>query len=324
MLTRLPGSPTLRLTAGYAAVASALPYLGLKLLWLSGSTLGVADRSMMAERSMFVLNAITAGMDVAGIALALAFTHPWGLRIPAWLLLPPMWVATGLLATFVVGVPVAAILYALGSLPLITGGPVEGWVYVLVYIEFAGLGTGLMLAFSLYARARWAEVFQRQAIVRSSASHRVRVVLANATAPIAIALGVWYLSWAFGATLGLAQETVARRTIIGSVINAIDAVLMMAAAAGVLMLIRGIGDSLPRWLPLVMAWAGTGSMFGWGLWQTVNVVGQTALMQGAEARAAVNLLGLLRMIVGLVMGLLALFAIVEHQQHADIAPVQRQ
>ena len=48
----------LSVIAGYGAITSALPYLALKIVWLSGGTLGVADQSMMRDRSMIVLNAI--------------------------------------------------------------------------------------------------------------------------------------------------------------------------------------------------------------------------------------------------------------------------
>jgi hypothetical protein len=60
----------LRLIAGYGAIASALPYLALKIVWLSGGSLGVAVQSMMRDASMIVLNAITAGMDLVGVSAA--------------------------------------------------------------------------------------------------------------------------------------------------------------------------------------------------------------------------------------------------------------
>ena len=63
--------------------------MALKVVWLSGGTIGVADVSMMREPSMIALNAVTAGMDLVAIVIAMAFTHRWGLRIPAWLVLPP-------------------------------------------------------------------------------------------------------------------------------------------------------------------------------------------------------------------------------------------
>jgi hypothetical protein len=52
------------------------------LIWLAGGV-GVADAQMMREPSMVALNAATAGMDLVAIALAIAFTHAWGMRIPA-------------------------------------------------------------------------------------------------------------------------------------------------------------------------------------------------------------------------------------------------
>jgi hypothetical protein len=304
------------------AVASALPYLALKVVWLSGGALGVADRAMMHEPTMVALNAATAGMDVVGIMLALAFAHGWGARIPAWLLLPPMWVATGLLTRFVVGVPIAGVLSAVtaDSAPAVTSGPVDGWVYVLVYIEFAGMGLGLMLSFFLYTRTRWAGLFRSSTDgPLAQASRHVQAVLANATATGATGLGVLYLAWAFGATLGLSEGVAARRTIVGSMINGLDGVLMMAGAAGVLMLAHRVGRTLPTWLPLSMAWVGSASLFGWGLWQTINVLGGTALMRGVESRALVNLVGLLRMTVGLMMGLLIAFLVAERHEASSTA-----
>jgi hypothetical protein len=133
-------------------------------------------------------------------------------------------------------------------------------------------------------------------------------------------LGVLSLAWAFGATIGLPQEVAARRTIVGALINGIDGVLTLAAGVGVLLMIHRTGEHLPKWLPLAMTWAGTGSLFGWGLWQTINVLGETALLQGAGGGAFVKLVGLFRMLVGLTMGLLTLFVIAEHRDTASTVP----
>lgn len=309
----------MRLVAGYGAIASALPYLALKVVWLSGGTLGVADQRMMADASMVALNALTAGMDLAGVGLALAFTHRWGMRLPAWLLLPPLWVATGLLATFVVLVPVAAILAAVASdtLPRVAGGPVEGWVYVLVHVEFAGMGIGLTVAFVLYARARWPEAFEpAKQTVPPGGAHDVQVWLTNAAGLAAIALGTLYLAWALGAAIGLPAHALAQRTVIGAVFNGTAAVLMFAAAAGTVTLVRRWGGKVPAWVPPALAWIGTGSMFGWGLWQTLNALGRTALVR-AEGMAFVNLAGLLRLVAGLVLGLVLAFALAERHAPAS-------
>jgi hypothetical protein len=128
------------------------------------------------------------------------------------------------------------------------------------------------------------------------------VVLANTTAIAAIALTV--------AALAATADTVARRTLVGTALNGIDVGMTMAAAAGVLMMVHRIGNT-PLFWPLAMAWTGAGSLFSWGLWQSINVMGRTALMRGAEAPPLVNLAGLLRLITGLVMGLLIVFLLAE-------------
>jgi hypothetical protein len=61
-----------RLVAGYGAIASALPYLALKMTWLTGRDLGVIDRRVIEDPGMISRNAVTAGFDVVAIAVALA------------------------------------------------------------------------------------------------------------------------------------------------------------------------------------------------------------------------------------------------------------
>jgi hypothetical protein len=124
--------------------------------------------------------------------------------------------------------------------------------------------------------------------------------LANGLAPVTLALAVVHRIWTFQA-----------RTILGSLIYGIDAVLMVGAAAGVLMMVHGGVRRVPTWFPIAMAWVGGGSLFAWGLWQTANVLGQTALLRSASFAPFVNLMGLLRLIVGLVLGLLTLFLLAD-------------
>jgi hypothetical protein len=291
--------------AAYGAIVCALPYLALKCVWLAGGTLGVADIDLMRDSTMFVLNAITAAMDVVGIMLALAFAHPWGMRISSLLLLPPIWVATGLLTRFVAGVPLFLALSAVssGSVPRNVGGPVQDWVYLLVYTGFAGLGIGLTCAFALYAMRRWPAVFERRGRVAFSVPpQHLETTMANAIATVALALSIVHVVWAFGISGGGA------RSLAGSVLNGIDAALTIAAAAGLLMIVHERPNVSP-WLPVAMAWIGTSAIFSWSLWQTANALGQTALMRGAEDRALENLVGLVRLLVGLTAGLLMLFAL---------------
>ncbi len=323
-------SPRLRVArtvAGYGAIACAMPYLALKIVWLSGGTLGVADQRLMGEPSMIALNALTAGMDLAGIAIALAFTHRWGLRLPAWLLLPPIWVATGLLAKFVLAVPGAALVRAFGSgaTPRVVGGPVLLWVYLVVYTDFAGLGVGLMVAFLLYATVRWPYALRgpTQSLPAQTspalslppgATHVVQVPLADTAALAAGAVGLLHLVWAAGIPLGLSAQAMARRTTIGVLLDGIDAAMALAAAAGVLMIVHRLGRRVPFWLPLTMTWIGSGSLFAWGAWPLINVLGQSALMRDRPGgMALMDFSFLLQLIAGLTIGLVMLFLLAERR-----------
>jgi hypothetical protein len=302
--------------AGYGAIASALPYLALKLVWLAGGDLGVADDRMMREASMVALNVLTAGMDLVAIGIALAFTHEWGTKIPAWLVLPPMWVATGLLTKFVAAVPVVAAVEALRSDPIgrSGAGPVEPWVYSVVYAGFVGIGVGLMLAFILYVRVRWGDVFEAAAR-RSSPrrTHGVQVPLAAASAAMAVAVGGLHLAWAFGAGIGVPPQLAAERTIASSLVHALDGGIMIAGAAGLLMMVHGTSRRVPFWIPLTLVWVGGAFLFAWGLWHMIVVLGNTPLRRGGGGMALVNIAALVRLIAGLVIGVLMLFVIAERE-----------
>jgi hypothetical protein len=311
-----PRMKKVRLAVGYGAVACALPYLALKVVWLAGGTLGTADPNLMSDGSMMALNLLTALMDLVGIGLALAFTHSWGNRLPPWLLLPPMWVATGLLSRFVLWVPMVAAIRAVSteSLPRATGGPVESWVYVLVYIEFAGLGIGLIAGFVLHAKARWPEAFRSTVdALPPGAAHDVLKPLAGATALLATAASLLHLAWAFGLPVGLSGANPGARSAAGSLIHAIDAGMMVAAATGVLMMVHRVVPKAPFWVPLSLTWVGAGSLFGWGLWALINVLAQTALLRNAPGRALVNLDHLLSVLLGLTMGLVLLVVVAERR-----------
>lgn len=322
----------IRRFAGYAAIACALPYLGLKIIWLAGGDLGVADSGMMRDASMVTLNVMTAFMDVIGTAMALAFTQRWGMRVPAWVVLPPMWVGSGLLVRFALAVPVAAVAKGVGlgsrAAGAGYGGPVQSWVYAVVYTEFAGLGIGLMVAFFFYARERWRFAFAPGSggSGRSSGSgglsdgdgigvgvagtRGVVVPLAYAAAVMAGTVALVHLAWMLGATMGLSAPIVARRTLMSHAINAIDGGLTIAGGLGVLAMIRGGGGGGVG--AAISTWIGGGALFAWGLWHLINVLGNTALIrEQISALTLMNFVALVQLIAGLVIGLVMLFVLAE-------------
>ena len=300
-----------RRVVGYGVILCALPYLALKLNWLAGGNLGIADPVLMHEPTMIALNVVTAFMDVVAIAIALAFTHDWGLRIPAWLVLPPMWVASGLLVRFVVTVPLVAIsmAFARESIRVPPGGPVQPWVYAVVYSGFTGMGIGLMLAFVLYARARWRPVFDASPlpVARPDADRGVTVALATAGALMALAGSALPLAWALGSTVGIRADLVTGRTFASSLANAADALMCLGAAAGITTMIRGAGSRIPSWLPVTVTWICSASLFSWGLWHLINLLANTALVRDRlQGMPLVNLMGLVRFVAGLLIGIASL------------------
>ena len=308
-----------RLVIGYGAIVCAVPYLALKIIWLTGGQLGVANPAFM--RDLATLNIVTALMDVVFIGIVFAFTHEWGLRIPAWLLLPPMWVASGLLARFVVAVPIVTIsqAFAMESIRVPPGGPVEPWVYAVVYSGFTGMGVGLMCAFALYAHARWSAVFGSGPL----AGHLdVHVPLAIIAALMAVAGSAVHLAWAFGATIGLRPDLAAGRTLSSYVLNAIDAAMGIGAASGILLMVAGRDRGIPyRAAVVTAAWIGSGFLFAWALWHLINVLGETALVRDrVEGMALINVLSLLRLLAGLLIGLLSLFLLADRSHPARSSP----
>jgi hypothetical protein len=266
---------------------------------------------------MYVLNTVTAGMDLVAIVVALAFTHSWGLRVPAWLVLVPIWVGTGLLAPIVLAMPIAgagAVVAAGGEDAATTTSTfLEPWVQPMVYSGFAWQGAMLIAAFVLYARTRWTDVFTtRTADVARGATHSVQVVLANGAAVLAFGVATLHLVRAFGGTVGLSADAIAARTWSAHVVEGVSGLMALAAAVGILALVHRRGRER-FWVPLAITWLGAGALFAWGLWGTVNVLAASALVRGADPQPIAHLHDLAKVLAGLVIGLTALMVLAERR-----------
>lgn len=71
-----------RWTISLQAIIGTCPYIGLKLLWLSGSRIGLNDPEFGHGTVMVVANSLTMGMAAVAIVMALAFVTAWGRRLP--------------------------------------------------------------------------------------------------------------------------------------------------------------------------------------------------------------------------------------------------
>jgi hypothetical protein len=265
-----------RLLVGYGVVVAVLPYLALKMLWIGGVMVGVPEGSPARGAEFVGPNVVTAAMDVVAILVALAFTHRWGLRLPAWLVLAPVWVGTGLLTPPVIEVVNGAVAAAVtgGREVSLTGGLVAPWTYVVVYTSFALQGLLLGAAFVGYARARWSYIFDRPATTGIGATRGLQVVLACAGGGAAAAIAGAHLLMAFsaeGAFTGAYQEGWEYTARSGEVVNAAMAV---CAVVGVLLVLRrpAGGSRMAVWVGPALTWIGTGAMFGYAVLTLLAVV----------------------------------------------------
>ncbi|MER6983584.1 hypothetical protein ABT317_43200, partial [Streptomyces carpinensis] len=149
------------------AIVACAPYLSLKAAWIAGSRIGIPPGSSLLEHrtTMAVANGVSVLMDAAVIVLALLLTRPWGLRVPAWALAFPVWVATGLLAPITTGFPLQLLVRVLGGTvhkPSGTGSRpfLHEWVSGVVYTGFIVQGLALGALFLLHARDRWGHVWR--------------------------------------------------------------------------------------------------------------------------------------------------------------------
>lgn len=266
-----PGRSRLALRA--VAIVSCVPYLSLKVAWIAGSHIGIPAGSTLLEHraSMAVANSVTVLMDTAVIVLALVLTRPRGLRVPAWLLAFPAWVATGLLAPLMAGFPIQLLVGALGGTLDTTddgGEPfLHTWVYGVVYTGFIVQGLSLGALFVLYARDRWGglwegRVWELPVGVIGSAQRAIAV----AATVLALLPLTAHLLWACGSTAGLNGTRIADRTSDFYVMEVLSAGFLVMAVTGGFLLAFRRGRALPVKLPLALAWVGSAALVCWAGW----------------------------------------------------------
>ncbi|OKK08556.1 aromatic ring-opening dioxygenase LigA [Streptomyces sp. CB03234] len=254
------------------AIASCVPYVSLKIAWLSGSRVGIPDGSALLDNPdiMAALNAATVLMDAAVVVLALLFTQRWGLRIRPWLTAFPMWVATGLLGPIMVGFP-AQLVAGRNAAP--EEPFLDAWVFSVVYGGFIVQGLTLGTLFALYARDRWSRVWRGSVRELSPALFRpVDRVTAVAAAALLLAPSALRVLWISGSTHGLPAGRIAERSSDFAILEGVRLLFAAAAMAGVLMLVFRLGRALPVKVPLALAWTGTGGVGCWGGWLLLSVL----------------------------------------------------
>lgn len=248
--------PRHRRLLALGAVLAALPYLGLKLLWIGGSELGLTDPAFGADPAMKALNTLTLGLDLYAGGLALVFLTRRGRRAPAWLVVPPLWVGFGLLGcVLLIAVPSALLATltspaASTSTDLGSAEPIAGWVYALVYTGFCGLGLCLLPAGASWAAERWGAAQRWGA--RLGDGHAPGWTVATATAALGGLSALGALGVSAAATGGLSMATT------------IGLGALALGTGGLGALVTGRPPRARRWAALAAAVLGSGGAAAWG------------------------------------------------------------
>lgn len=244
---------------GYVTVAAILPYLILKLIWISGSTVGISDPSPLDAAVVDGGNVVTATMELIAIAIVLTFTHSWGPRVPAWLVLVPAWIGTGLLAPFVVTGPVVAVSVVTEASP-VGDGSLAPWVGPLVYLGFGAQAIGIASSFAIHAHDRWAGVLAGRLSDRPTGPSRPALVLITwmIVALLTVVSGSRLL-WSVGVTWGLPSHLIDGRGVAERLADTSAAFFAIAAIIGFLLLTCRRFRRVRTWVPIVLAWVGSGA-----------------------------------------------------------------
>jgi hypothetical protein len=309
------GADRLRRLLRAVAIVSCVPYLALKAAWIAGSHLGIPQGSSLLEHrgSMAVANGVTVLMDGAVIMLALVLTRPWGMRVPAWLLALPAWVATGLLAPIMAGFPLQLLVDALGGSPADTtaGGAepfLDAWVFGVVYTGFIVQGLSLGALFALYARDRWGRLWEGRVwelpVGLIGAAQRTVAVAAAGCALLPLTA---HLVWACGGTAGLDESHVADRTGGFYVMEALSVLFLTLAVTGGFLLAFRRGRTLPVRLPLALAWVGSAATACWAAW--LSLAPLTDVADGPTPLLSLTYAG--QMIVGILVACLGVHFLAE-------------
>lgn len=258
-----PAVRRMQLTLSTVTILACLPYLVLKLCWLAGNHVGLTAVATDLGATLWVLNLGTLVMDAYAGFLAVAFVAPWRERVPAVVMMFPLWIACGFLAVILVGAPIQLLL---GGGTDVEGGPAEAWVYAVVYPGFFLLGVGLLGNFAI-------DVWRRRLRVRR------RLDIAAPATVLTVLLALVVL------TLVIAQLRAERAA---PVITPALGGCAVLVAAGVLLARR----SVSQWAGLLL-WFGGAPLVSWGGYGAVLAVLPHSFAEGMAEQAVVGFLQLL-------------------------------
>jgi hypothetical protein len=284
----------LRRLSGNGAAIAITPYLLIKIVWTIGLFL---PNEEMGDLNWRIINAVTAVLAAIGILLAMAFSRPWGERLPAWLVALPIWVGTGLLVPMVLIAPI------LGPAAMIRDqetGAADFWIYEQIFVMISLIGIGILLPLALagYAKSRWPEALRGTTYYKELPGHtrHLQITLARIIAVGCVLLGVVKIYWAIGGTYAINSSNIGGRDVWWHLLTLSMGVWSLIGAWGILVIVTRRG-SKKFLLPMAAAWISSGGLFSNNLYSALSSV-----RLGASATPEYPLAWLLTTQLGIILG----------------------
>jgi hypothetical protein len=269
---------TVRRFAGYGAASTLSLYLVVKVIWVLTALLSSGPKDPATSTADWVtLNVVTVGMSAIGVALGLALAQRWGRRIPAPPLIFLAWTGAGFLIPMVPYMVVSAVLGAAGiSVGGEDGGASGGgqvmptWEMVFISVGFAGMAVGLAIALPIYMRERWPDAFVGRLgndLITVARSRPRDLCMVRAALAVSSLLGLLWLYWAIGGTLGL-DLTHREMDLNGRLLTGNSGIWAFIGVWSIwVVTTRRHVARLPLWAPMSLAFAASGSLFAWSCWK---------------------------------------------------------
>lgn len=312
-------SATLRLAVGWGAAVAAVPYLALKLNWVLGGTVGMADPGVFHTTGYRVANLVTLAMDLGVVLVAVALTHPRGRRLPRWLVLVPACIASGFLAPILLLLPIVVLMAGDATAAGTQPEALRPWVYQVVYGGFAVQGVLLGTAFVLYARDRWAPALHgrhRDTALGPNDARQRRASLV--VAALAVAVAGFLVAWASGVPLGRDPTTIREQGAAEALPYLVYAVFALAAAVGLPLLVHRRPRQARVLGPLALTWVGGASMVAWGSWSLISATANPQL-----AAPAFRVIASVQVVTGFWVAAVMVAVLVERSQRASSSLMPR-
>jgi hypothetical protein len=254
-------------------------------------------------------------VQLVALVLVVALVRPCARRLPAWLLLFPAWVGTGLLFQIAIAFGVSGLFSAPSPATGVSADPIQPWVYVVVYSAFIVQGCALGAAFAAHVKSRWGRVFSIRSgelVVGDNARtpswpERHFIGIAVTVAWMALATAIVFAFWSGGGAFALSGAE-SERVESMQVARASGAAL---AALGLFGLAGRLGAQKRFWWPAAFVWIGSGALVAFdGLALLFNalfaIVGTDALSDASWQPTDTALL--IKVLVGMLVAAVGLLA----------------